>query len=148
MNELRVLLQENLNKDFISAVLSNPRDKEVATKIKVRPLMHKDHLVFQVETFRNNQAFHENLEPQEACEKLMECMQNMKQMQCETVAAAYTVLVSKKGKVTIKKKAQKCENRKTPGRLHLRLRRQDSVRRDLYRCSAPDPPGNPGDRRH
>ena len=107
MNELRLLLQENLNRDFISAVLSNPRVKEEATKIKVRPLMHKDRLVFQVETFRNNQAFHENLDEQDACDKLMECMQNMKQMQFETVNAAYTVLISKKGKVTIKKKAQK-----------------------------------------
>lgn len=80
MNELRLLLQENLNRDFISAVLSNPRVKEEATKIKVRPLMHKDRLVFQVETFRNNQAFHENLDEQDACDKLMECMQNMKQI--------------------------------------------------------------------
>ncbi len=107
MNELRTLLQENLNKDFISATLSNPRVKEEATKIKVRPVLHKERLMVQVETFRNNQAFHENLEPQEACDKLMECMQNMKQMQCETTKASYTVLVSKKGKVTIKKKAQK-----------------------------------------
>ncbi len=107
MNELRLLLEQNLNKGFISAILSNPRVKEEAAKIKVRPLLHKDRLVFQVETFRNNQAFHENLEPAEACEKLMECMQNMKQMQCETTKASYTVLVSKKGKVTIKKKAQK-----------------------------------------
>ena len=112
MNELRILLKDNLNKDFISAVLSNPRDKEVATKVKVRPLLYKDQLVFQMETFRNNQAFHENLGAEEAAERLFDCMQNMKQMQFETSKFAYAVLVSKKGKVTIKKKAQKCENKK------------------------------------
>ena len=112
MNELRILLKDNLNKDFISAVLSNPRDKEVATKVKVRPLLHKDQLVFQMETFRNNQAFHENLGAEEAAERLFDCMLNMKQMQFETSKFAYAVLVSKKGKVTIKKKAQKCENKK------------------------------------
>ena len=62
MEELRTLLKNNLNKDFITAVLSNPRDKELATKVKVRPLLQKDQLVFQVETFKNNQAFHENLD--------------------------------------------------------------------------------------
>ena len=109
MEDLRTLLKDNLNKDFISAVLSNPRDKELATKVKVRPLLHKDQLVFQVETFKNNQAFHENLDADAAGERLYEHMQNMKQMQFETREFAFSVLVSKKGKVTIKKKAQKCQ---------------------------------------
>ena len=109
MEELRTLLKDNLNKDFITAVLSNPRDKELATKVKVRPLLHKDQLVFQVETFKNNQAFHENLDAQMAAERLYEHMQNMKQMQFEMKNYVFSVLVSKKGKVTIKKKAQKCE---------------------------------------
>lgn len=111
MKELRTLLKDNLNKEFITAVLSNPRDKELATKVKVRPLLHKDQLVFQVETFKNNQAFHENLDAEMAAERLYEHMQNMKQMQFETRAFVFSVLVSKKGKVTIKKKAQKCQNK-------------------------------------
>ena len=112
MEELRTLLKDNLNKEFLSAVLSNPRDKEMASKVKVRPLLQKDQLVFQVETFKNNQAFHENLDAGQAAERLFEHMQNMKQMQFETAKFAYSVLISKKGKVTIKKKVQKCENRK------------------------------------
>jgi len=111
MEDLRTLLKDNLNKDFITAVLSNPRDKELATKVKVRPLLHKDQLVFQVETFKNNQAFHENLDAEAAGERLFEHMQNMKQMQFETSGFVFSVLVSKKGKVTIKKKAQKCQNK-------------------------------------
>ena len=110
MNELRILLKDNLNKEFITAVLSNPRDKEQASKVKVRPLLHKDQLVFQVELFKNNQAFHENLDAEAAAERVFEYMQNMKQMQFETESYSYSVLVSKKGKVTIKKKAQKCQN--------------------------------------
>lgn len=96
-----------MNKEFISAVLSNPRNKEEAVKVKVRPLLVKGNLVFQMETFRNNQAFHENLEAEEICEKMLEQMQNMKQMQLDTSQSMYTVLISKKGKVTIKRKAQK-----------------------------------------
>ena len=62
---------------------------------------------FQFESFRNNQAFHENVEEKKACEILLEYMGNMRQMQMETQRADYTVLVSKKGKVTIKSKIKK-----------------------------------------
>ena len=106
MDELRVLLQENLNTEFLSAVLSNPRIKDGTEKVKVRPLLKKGTLFFQVETFRNRQAFHENLTAPQACEALARQMENMKQMQLETQKNLYTVLVSKKGKVTVKKKAQ------------------------------------------
>ncbi len=108
MNELKILLQNNLNIEFRTAVLSNPRQKDVAEKIKVRPLLKKDKLIFQIETFRNHQAFHRNAEPEEACGLLVEAMENMRQMQMETREFSYTVLVSKKGKVTIKKKAAVC----------------------------------------
>ena len=109
MNELRQLLQENLNIEFISAVLSNPRNKDGATKIKVRPLMKDEKLMFQLEVFQNNQAFHTNAEAGEAVSLILGHMENMKQMQLETRHDLYTVLISKKGKVTIKHKVQKCE---------------------------------------
>ena len=106
MENLKILLQDNLNKDFISAVLSNPRTKGGMMKVKVRPLMKKDTLFFQLETFRGNQAFHRNLEPGQAVEEILECMKEMRQLQMETKNLTCTVLVSKKGTVTIKKKEQ------------------------------------------
>ncbi len=112
MDELRKLLQENLNIDFISATLSNPRNKDAIQKIKVRPILKKDTLLFQLESFQNNQAFHENMEVEKACEKLLEHMENMKQMQLETQKCSYSVLVSKKGKITIKSKLKKGDRKK------------------------------------
>lgn len=112
MNELRILLQENLNKEFISAVLSAPREREGISKVKIRPLLRKGELVFQLEAFRNNQAFHENLEITETVDRILDYMQNMKQMQFETSRWNYTILISKKGKVTIKRKAQKEQDKK------------------------------------
>ena len=111
MNELSKLLQENLNIEFISATLSNPKNKDGVQKVKVRPILKKDVLYFQLESFRNNQAFHENVEEKKACEILLEYMENMRQMQMETQRAAYTILVSKKGKVTIKSKMKKGEKK-------------------------------------
>ena len=94
-------LKQNLNIEFISATLSNPKKKDDVQKVKVRPVLKKEVLYFQFESFRNNQAFHENVEEKKACEILLEYMGNMRQMQMETQRAAYTILVSKKGKVTI-----------------------------------------------
>ena len=111
MNELSKLLQENLNIEFISATLSNPKNKDGVQKVKVRPILKKDVLYFQFESFRNNQAFHENVEEKKACEILLKYMENMRQMQMETQRAAYTILVSKKGKVTIKSKMKKGEKK-------------------------------------
>lgn len=111
MDELQVLLQDHLNIEFRRAVLSNPKRKEEAEKIKVRPLLQKGKLIFQIETFCSRQAFHRNAEPGEACALIMEAMGNMRQMQMETSNFLYTVLVSKKGKVTIKKKAFECKRK-------------------------------------
>ncbi|MCF2684117.1 class I SAM-dependent methyltransferase, partial [Faecalicatena contorta] len=110
-NELRILLQDNLNIEFISATLSNPRQKEGTVRVKVRPVLKKDKLFFQRESFRNNQTFHQNVGPEETIELIMEYMENMKQMQMETKQASFSVLISKKGKVTIKKRKNQCERK-------------------------------------
>lgn len=106
MNEIKELLKQNLNKNFLSAVLSNPKDKEGVKKVKVRPILKKETLLFQCEAYKNNQVFHENYEAGEAVNVLTDYMQQFKQMQLETKQFRYTVLISKKGKVTVQKKQQ------------------------------------------
>lgn len=109
MEELCQLLKAVLNIDFIQAILSNPRSKEGILKVKVRPVEMKGKLLFQCESFTKTQAFHENLAAEAAVERLLEYMQEFKQMQISTREMDYTVLISKKGKVTIqKKKAKGC----------------------------------------
>ena len=104
MEEISRLLTEILNIDFIRAVISNPRDKTGIIKIKARPLEKKGELFFQLKSFTRTQAFHENLSGTDACRRLTEYMGQFGQMQIETVQEECTVLVSKKGKVTIKRK--------------------------------------------
>lgn len=106
MQEIRELLKQSLNIDFLTATLSNPKDKNGLKKVKVRPILKKDVLLFQCESYKNNQAFHENYEAEQAVAALSEYMEQFKQMQLETKQYRYTVLVSKKGKVTIQKKQQ------------------------------------------
>lgn len=111
MEEIKKILEEILNIDLIGATLSNPRKKEEIVKVKVRPVLIKDVLFFQCETHKNRQVFHENYEYEQALHILTQDMELFRQMQIETKEFQYTVLVSKKGKVTIQKKRTKGEKR-------------------------------------
>ena len=104
MDELRTVLEDNLNSEFLLAVLSNPRRADGPNKVRIRPVRHKDRHVYQFEAFCGTQVFHQNLEKEEACGKILDYMENFRQMQLETQSAAVSALVSKKGKVTVKKK--------------------------------------------
>ena len=106
MEELRKILEDSLNIEFIMAVLSSPRTKDQAQKVKVRPVLKQGTLFFQCERFQNNQAFHENKNAQETCESILAYMEHFRQMQLDTMTARSTVLISKKGKVTVKQKKQ------------------------------------------
>ncbi len=111
MDEILRLLPEILNIDLIRGTISNPRDKEGIIKIRVRPLEKKGELYFQLESFTKTQAFHENLTAKDACRKIAGYMERFGQMQIETVREECTVLVSKKGKVTVRRKKRKTEAR-------------------------------------
>ena len=104
--ELKDILEKSINEDFISAVISSPREKGDAVKIKVRPIKKKDEILFQFEEFRNNQAFHKNMDADAAVAYLESQMNKFKQMQMETRQMRYQVMISKKGKMTIQKKHQ------------------------------------------
>lgn len=121
MEEIKKLLKEVLNREFIRAVISSPKEKEGTAvllecgtepvqgilKIKVRPLEKRGELMFQLEAFTKTQAFHRNLNPEAAGEILATVMERFGQMQLETVSQDCTVLISKKGKVTIRRKQKK-----------------------------------------
>ena len=107
MEELQKLFETVLNKDFIRAVISKPREKGGIVKVKIRPLELKGQLVFQFESFTAKQAFHKNLDRDAAVQELSGCAGEFRQMQIETADAEYTVLISKKGKATIKRKQRR-----------------------------------------
>lgn len=109
MDNLKQLFCETLNINFIQVIMSNPRTKEGIIKVKIRPVEMKGKLFFQLESFSNTQAFHENLEAEEAVVRMCAYMKEFRQVQMMTKEQDYTVLVSKKGKVTVqKKRAKEC----------------------------------------
>ena len=109
MEEIIQFLAGILNREFIRAVFSNPRVKDNVVKAKLRPMEQKGELLFQLESFTKTQAFHKNLTVEETKDELMKLLEEFRQVQVETVSEDITILISKKGKATIKRKRKKVQ---------------------------------------
>lgn len=105
MKELQDLFQQTLNRDLIQMTLSSTVDPARAEKVKVRPVLIRDELVFQETLYRGTQVFHTNFGSEELAARLTGYMGTLfKQAQISNAALEATVLVSKKGKVTIRRR--------------------------------------------
>ena len=103
MEELKRLLQQALDENMIQVILSNTRCPEKGSKVKIRPVMLRDGLYFQETLFRGTQVFHTNHKKEEMILRIAEYMEVLfRQAQVKSVCREATVLVSKKGKVTVK----------------------------------------------
>ncbi|MBD5525742.1 MAG: SAM-dependent methyltransferase [Lachnospiraceae bacterium] len=115
--QLEKLLRETVDEGLYQIILSNPRDKNGAFKIKIRPVMVKGRLIFQQTTYEGKQVFHENLD-QAAVIRRIEVVLERDFKQCEVShqGCRAVVLVSKKGKMTISKKIESTEKEAAAGR--------------------------------
>lgn len=103
VEELRKYLEEILNETLYQIIISNPRNKGGAFKVKIRPVLVKDKLLFQETLSKDTRVYHENLEQQEAVDKVLFYMeQEFKQLEADGLKLKVTALISKKGKVTVK----------------------------------------------
>lgn len=103
MEELKILLESVMNEELLHIVVSSPRTKDAMQKIKIRPVRQKAGLRFQAALWDGKKEFHKNYGPQEMTAALLAWMsRDFRQMQVETVKQSSSVLVSKKGKATIK----------------------------------------------
>lgn len=110
MEELRKVLCELLSEKLYQIIISNPRMKEGVFKIKFRPVMVKEQLLFQRTVYEGTKVFHENLDKQGALESILACMEkDFRQMEGESTELKVIVLVSKKGKATVKAVGKKQE---------------------------------------
>ena len=124
MDELKKLLQESLGKHLYQITVSGAKENtgDGISKRKIRPVLLKGGLAFQVTSYRGQQVFHENHTTDETAGILEEDMAGrFKQLQIDTADFEATVLVSKKVKMTIRKKAH--EKKQAPVLSHNRTKR-------------------------
>ena len=108
MEELRMALGQYLNEKLQQIIISNPKTKDGMNKILIRPVLLQNRLVFQFAGHTQKQVFHENLSDKEALEKILLYMEEFKQLELTHANGKLNVLVSKKGKMTVKNKAVQC----------------------------------------
>ncbi|WP_053955495.1 class I SAM-dependent methyltransferase [Inediibacterium massiliense] len=107
MESIRNLLDEVIQEEsLIDCMISNVRKKEEYNKISIRPILLKEKLMYQFTYHYDKKVVHENVEKDQMLGKMISLFEtNFKQGQIYTKEADYQILISKKFKVKILKKA-------------------------------------------
>jgi SAM-dependent methyltransferase len=108
MNQWKELLEYCINKELAKIILSNSREKDGIRKVEIRPVLLKGELYFQAGAYTQKQVQHYNLTAEELYEKIAQWMELMKQMEVLHPAGRMHVLISKKGKMTVKRSKSAC----------------------------------------
>ena len=105
MKNINEYLEKQINEDLIQVVLSGKRKGNGPSRIKVRPVKLKEQICYQASATEGTKVFHKNYNREELIDYLIqELAEGFGQMQAQGRLMDGTVLVSKKGKMTIKEK--------------------------------------------
>lgn len=121
MSELSLILEQTMDENLIQVILSNPRIKEEGEKVKIRPIYLKEELLFQETLYKGTKVFHSNYSKEEIRDRVESYLvKQFKQGQIETNSSQTTILVAKKGNVTIKEKKKQMPDTKNTVMTHNR----------------------------
>ena len=105
MENIIKILEKYITQEMVQLVVSNPVKNGDVFKIKMRPIIQKEKLFFQASSFIGAQVIHKNYEKNEAVEVIAKALDGQfKQLEINTTTHNVTILISKKGKATIKEK--------------------------------------------
>ncbi len=105
MEKVISFLEEHINESLKQVILSNSRNKDAITKIKLHPVMIKEELWFQIEKYMGTKVFHENVQKEAAVQVIVEALgKEFGQLELESANLRGTVLVGKRGTVSLKVK--------------------------------------------
>ena len=105
MEKLREVLEKHLNKEMHQMILSGAKNSDGPSKVKIRPILLSDRLMYQASATVGKKEIHKNYEKEAVINYIEEMLKgHFKQMQVTGSRQDASVLVSKKGKMTIKEK--------------------------------------------
>ena len=103
MEKVISFLEEHINESLKQVILSNSRNKDAVTKMKLHPVMIKEELWFQIEKYMGTKVFHENVQKEAAVQAIVEALgKEFGQLELESANLRGTVLVGKRGTVSLK----------------------------------------------
>lgn len=119
MEQIKELLTKCMGDGLYQIIVSHPRRKGGVSKIKIRPVLIREELLYQESRFEGTQVFHENKTADAVIALITEVMAGgFKQLDIYTRDWEATALVGKKGNVTLKKR--KSEDLRIPDLSHNR----------------------------
>ena len=105
MTDVKQILDKYLDRNLRQIVISGARKKDGVSRVRIRPVLIKEKLMFQCTKTLGPKEFHENHEKIETIVLAEEWLLNgFRQLQLESMKGTVNILVSKKGKCTIKEK--------------------------------------------
>lgn len=113
MEKVISFLEEHINESLKQVILSNSRNKDAITKMKLHPVMIKEELWFQIEKYMGTKVFHENVQKEAAVQAIVETLgKEFGQLELEDANLRGTVLVGKRGTVSLKIKRKNVPEKK------------------------------------
>ncbi|MDO5573320.1 MAG: SAM-dependent methyltransferase [bacterium] len=105
MEQLSTVLEECMSEQLGQVILSNSKEKEKISKVKIRPVMLKNRLFFQCTSYVGTKVLHENHTKEGAIRYILEYFgQTFKQIEMTMPGMQITGLASKRGNIMLKKK--------------------------------------------
>lgn len=105
MKTLQEFLEEQISEDLILAVLSGCRKKDMPARVRIRPVELKGKICYQASSTVGQKVFHSNYTREEILSYIEQSLAgDYSQLQAQGRCADGSVLVSKKGRQTIKEK--------------------------------------------
>ncbi|MCR5604577.1 MAG: SAM-dependent methyltransferase [Lachnospiraceae bacterium] len=113
MDRLKKILADNLSEELKSITVSRPRNKDnPVKKMKVRPIMLKKELYFQLTSYRGTKVIHENLKKEMLIDVLFNILsEDYAQLDMETENMTAAALINRKGNVNLKIKNKDEKNK-------------------------------------
>lgn len=103
--DCREVLEQVVSDRLQQIVLSNTVDAARGTKCKIRPVKIKNRILFQETMYIGTQVFHANLDRADCINRVDRLLETQfRQAAISCTAEDVTILVSKKGKMTIRRK--------------------------------------------
>lgn len=102
MEELKTELAQLMQQNPIKLVLSKPTKENKYKKAE----LHKKQTVWQLASYTETQVFHKNFSFEEITDQLFQLMQQYHQLNAWSENKQWDVLISKKGKLTVKQRTQ------------------------------------------
>lgn len=120
--DIRNTVKDCLEEGLRRMVLSNAPKSSELLKVKAYPIVLKGKTCYQLEEYRGTQVFHSNCDEEELLDKVVSYLTEGAFRQAEMVSAffQYTMLLGKKGTVTVKKKKTEGASAVLPVKEHNR----------------------------